>query len=517
MKKLPIGASTLTSILNENGYYIDKTPFVKQLVAHGRYYFLSRPRRFGKSLFVDTLKQAFLAEKKYFKGLFLETHWDWDIQYPVIHISFGSGVIKTQANLESKIEELLITNAKSYEITYQFSSISGQFYELIQKLYQKYQQPVVILIDEYDKPILDNLTETETAIEIREGLKNLYSVIKDCDQWLKFVFFTGVSKFSKVSLFSGLNNLTDITLDKRYATICGYTHEELVQTFAERLENVDLELVKRWYNGYNFLGERVYNPYDVLLYLDKKEFRNYWFETATPSFLLTLIQKQSYYLPQIERLSVTEELLGSFDIEHIALETLLFQTGYLTIIDTDDLLGEMIFILGYPNLEVKRSLNHYLLNYFIHDPLPKVKNQQALLKALTNHEIDSLKEVFEAFFASIPYHWYINNPMNQYEGYYASIFYSYLVALGLEVIGEDTSNKGRIDLTVKLESQIYIIEFKVIDKQSPDENHQNTALAQIKTKRYFEKYQAEPALIYLIGIEFNPTERNIVDFAWEKL
>lgn len=188
-------------------------------VDNGRYYFLSRPRRFGKSLFIDTLKQAFLSEKKYFKGLFLENNWDWNTTYPVIHISFGSGIIENRQALDIKIEELLINNANQYEITFGFSSISGKFYELIQKLHHKYQQQVVILVDEYDKPILDNITNTDRAIENRYGLKNLYSVIKDCDQWLKFVFFTGVSKFSKVSLFSDLNNLTDITLDSRYAVV----------------------------------------------------------------------------------------------------------------------------------------------------------------------------------------------------------------------------------------------------------------------------------------------------------
>ena len=518
MKKLPIGASTLTSIVKENCYYVDKTGFVKQLVDNGRYYFLSRPRRFGKSLFVDTLKQAFLGEKKYFNGLFLENHWDWNTQYPVIHISFGGGVIKTREILDKSIHSLIMENARNYTVEITEDTLHFQFKELIQKLAQKYQQSVVILIDEYDKPILDNITNTQIAFEMREGLRNLYSVMKDCDEWLKLVFMTGVSKFSKVSLFSDLNNLTDITLDKRYATICGYTHHELVCTFEERLGEVNLAELRRWYNGYNFLGERVYNPYDVLLYLDSKQFRNYWFETATPSFLLTLIQSKSYYFPQLEKLAVTEELLGSFDVEHLALETLLFQTGYLTITGTESLLGETIFILDYPNLEVKRSLNNYLLNYLIEDSVPKVKNQKAVYQALKNHQLDALKDIFTAFFASVPYHWYTKNPMNEYEGYYASIFYCYLAALGVDVIGEDTTNRGRIDLTIKLENQIFIIEFKVLKKELTEKNHQNTALEQIKNQRYFEKYQSEANVdIYLIGIEFNPQDRNIVHFEWEKL
>jgi hypothetical protein len=518
MKNLPIGASTLTSILNNNCYYVDKTPFVKQLVDNGRYYFLSRPRRFGKSLFVDTLKQAFLGEKKYFNGLFLENHWDWKITYPVIHISFGGGVIENRANLDIRIKEVLKNNWENYEIHLESISIPGQFYELIKKLYQKYQQRVVILIDEYDKPILDNITETDIAMEMRTGLKNLYSLIKDCDEWLKFVFLTGVSKFSKVSLFSDLNNLEDITLDPNYATICGYQETDIKQIFAERLAGVDFELLKRWYNGYQFLGESVYNPYDVLLYLRNKLFRNYWFETATPSFLLKLLFKKKYFLPNLENVKSTETLLSSFDIDRIELETLLFQTGYLTIQGQKRVGVREIYELSYPNLEVKMSLTGFLLHYLTTTEVTVEENNKiALYESLVAADFAKLQNTFHALFASIPYHWYINNPMNEYEGYYASVFYCYLVALGVDVIGEDTSNKGRIDLTVKLENQIYIIEFKVLDKKTTEDNHQNTALAQIKDKRYFEKYQSDHVDIYLIGVEFNSQDRNIVDFQWEKL
>jgi hypothetical protein len=522
MKIFPIGASTLISIVDNNCYYVDKTHFVKELVDKGRYYFLSRPRRFGKSLFVDTLKQAFLGQQKYFHGLFLENYWDWGNPYPVIHISFSGGVIASRQQLDLKIEEILITVAKIYEIPLELNLISGKLYELIQKLQQKYQQKVVVLIDEYDKPILDNLTNSQLALTIREGLKNFYSVIKDCDQWLKFVFLTGVSQFSKVSLFSGLNNLENITLVPDYATICGYRESDIKAVFSDQLAGVDFELLRHWYNGYNFLGENVYNPFDVLLYLKHKTFKNYWFETGTPAFLLKLFQEQEYYLPQLEQLTVTEEMLGSFEVEYLSIETLLFQTGYLTIAAMDNLLGERLFTLRYPNLEVKRSLTNYLLNYLIHEPAFKAKNQQVLYQALKNNNLNLLKATVQALFASIPYNLYVNNPMNQYEGYYASVFYCYLAALGVEVIGEDTSSRGRIDLTIKLDKSIYIIEFKVIDLEKEQKNkaklkRKSVALQQIKDKRYFEKYQSDPQVdIYLLGIEFNPAEKNIEHFEWEK-
>ena len=511
MKRLPIGASTLPSIFNDNCYYVDKTPFVKKLVDNGRYYFLSRPRRFGKSLFIDTLKQAFLAEKKYFKGLFLENNWDWDTKYPVIHISFGKGVIRSEEQLNQLIHYCLDKHYEDYQIENKYKLVNLRFEELIRKLHDKYQQRVVILIDEYDKPILDNITNTELAIKMREGVKNLYSVIKDCDEWLEFVFLTGVTKFSKVSLFSGLNNLTDLTLDRRYAEICGYTEKEILDVFTDRLEDVNFSLLKRWYNGYNFLGTPVYNPYDVLLYLDTKQFRNYWFETATPSFLLKLIQQKKYFLPNLENIKTTENLLGSFDIDRIELETILFQTGYLTITGTKMLGSKEIYKLSYPNLEVQTSFTEFILNYLTTADLSSQENNKiALYESLCAADFSNLQKTFNALFASIPYNWYVNNPMNEYEGYYASVFYCYLAALDVELIGEDTSNRGRIDLTVKIEDKIYIIEFKLI-------NQPENALEQIKQRRYFEKYQDEQAAIYLIGVEFNPEDKNIDSFEWEQM
>ncbi len=516
MKKLPIGVSTFKEIRQKYGYYVDKTPFVKQLVDHGKYFFLSRPRRFGKSLFVDTLKQAFLSEERYFKGLFLEDNWDWTQKCPVIHFSFGGGVIENRQSLDIRIEEMLMDNANQYDIHFDFHSLSGKFYELIKKLCAKYQQQVVILIDEYDKPILDNITETERAVSLREGLKNIYSVIKDCDEYLKFVFLTGVSKFSKVSIFSGLNNLIDITLDNRYATICGYTQSELVNTFQDRLDGVDLTAIKLWYNGYHFLGESIYNPYDILLFLDNKVFKNYWFETATPSFLIKLLQNRQYFVPRLEQMKATEMLLSHFDIEKIQLETLLFQSGYLTIIGQRQQGARQIFELSYPNLEVKMSLTDFILDYLIEDISQKEEHKIALYDALLDADLDKLQEIFHALFASIPYHWYTKNNIDEYEGYYASVFYCYFAALGIDAKPEDCTNQGRIDLTVKLENYIYLIEFKVIEL----DKDKGKALNQIKTKKYSEKYQALPhsgLKIFLIGVEFSKKERNIVNFEWEKL
>lgn len=532
MKKLPISIQTFHKMIAGNYCYVDKTPLIYQLVEEGEYYFLSRPRRFGKSLLISTLKEAFLGQKELFKGLYLENHWDWAVQYPVIHFSFGSGVIKNRSDLEMTIEELIQEHLESYQLSLHNKTLKGRFKELIRCLHNKFQQQVVILVDEYDKPLLDNITKTELAIEIREGLKNIYSVIKDCDEYIKFAFLTGVIKFSKVSLFSGLNNLTDLTLDKQYATICGYTETDIKTVFADYLSGVDFDSLRKWYDGYNFLGEHVYNPYDVLLYLKKREFNNYWFETASPSFLIKLLQTKHYSIPNLEQIEAGSSLLSSFEIEHLEIETLLFQTGYLTIKAKKQQGARTIYELAYPNLEVKMSLTDSILTDLTQHPLEKERNLSAVYTALDTANIDALKNIFQAFFASIPNDCYRKNQLANYEGYYASIVYCYFAALGLEVIAEDSTNKGRIDLTVKLNHQIFMIEFKVTETKKKNESVQeqkgtrkmvvkkpdtNTALAQIKKKRYFEKYQSSRQTIYLIGVEFNKDERNIVSFQWELL
>nr|WP_038055397.1 AAA family ATPase [Thermodesulfobacterium hydrogeniphilum] len=306
MKKLPIGIQSFEVIRTERYYYVDKSPFVEKLANEGKYFFLSRPRRFGKSLFLDTLRQAFLGRKELFTGLYLENHWDWSKKYPVIYISFGAGVVKSKEELIETIFFILRRFTEDYEVELAEKlynkRFEKRFEELILKLYRKYNQKVVVLIDEYDKPILDNIENPEIAIEMRECLKNFYSVLKDADPYLKFVFITGVSKFSKVSLFSGLNNLQDITLNPEYGTICGYTQNEFEIIFAERLKDINLEEVKKWYNGYFWLKEPVYNPFDILLFLAEKDFRSFWFETGTPTFLIKLLYEKNFTFPVLKNL-----------------------------------------------------------------------------------------------------------------------------------------------------------------------------------------------------------------------
>ncbi len=510
-RKLPVGIQSFEVIRTEDYYYVDKTPFVKKLVDEGKYYFLSRPRRFGKSLFLDTLRQAFLGKRELFEGLFLENNWDWSKKYPVIHISFGAGVIRSLEELQETISSILRRHERLYNLSLSEHLLNKKFEELILGLKEKSGLRVVVLIDEYDKPILDRIEDQETAIAIREELKNFYAVLKDADPYLKFCFITGVSKFSKVSLFSGLNNLEDITLSPSYATICGYTQEELETVFADRLEGVDLAEVRRWYNGYNFLGEPLYNPFDILLFLRDKLFRPYWFETGTPSFLIKLILERRLPVPSLENLEVGDEILESFDVDRIYPETLLFQTGYLTIKEVRQRRAVLKYLLGWPNLEVKVSFNNYLLNTFL-EPYRKEKELDKVYEALEKNDLLALKEAFYSFFASIPHDWYRKSEIQNYEGFYASVFYAYFAALGVDVIVEDVTSHGRLDMAVFFDERCFLFEFKVVELEP-----EGRALSQLKAKGYHEKYLSKCQELYLIGVEFSKEKRNIVDFSWERV
>ena len=523
MQKLPIGIQTFEKIITENYCYIDKTRIIHELINNGTYFFLSRPRRFGKSLLIDTIKGLFEGREELFKGLWIEDKWDFSRKYPVIKIDFGEGVSKSREELRKKIDETLKINQEQLGVKCEFETISGRFREIITKSAKKYNQRTVILIDEYDKPILDNIEEPVIAQEMREELKNLYSVLKSTDAYIKFVMLTGVSKFSKVSLFSGLNNLWDITLDERFATICGYTQDDLETVFREYLVGVDLEKVKLWYNGYSWLGEGVYNPFDILLFLGSasREFKNYWFETGSPTFLLKLLKEREYYIPSMEEIETGENLIGSFDVDFIEPTALLFQTGYLTIKDRKNFNGDIYYTLTYPNLEVRKSLNEYIAGYFINNPGNYQQGKIRIFKVINSLDtgidsvqfFESLKEIFWTLFASIPYNWYINNHLDKYEGYYASIFYAVFASIGYAIKLEDPTNRGRIDMTITTAKVVIIFEFKIMEKEK--ESEQNTALEQIKNKKYSEKYLNPGKEIYLVGIEFSKVERNIIRFDWE--
>ncbi|WFE72418.1 ATP-binding protein [Halomonas sp. M1] len=514
-RKLPIGIQTFSDIREGGYYYVDKTPFIEKLVNQNKYYFLSRPRRFGKSLLLDTLGCLFEGREALFDGLYIHDKWDWQQRYPVVRLSFGSGVMQNRQELDVRIREQLRTERERLGLALDHSTdIAGEFAHLIREAHASSGQRVVVLIDEYDKPILDNILDTECARGLREGLKNLYSVLKDADPHLHFVLLTGVSKFSKVSLFSGLNNLRDITLSSDYAAICGYTDHDVDTVFAPELPGLDRDDIRRWYNGYRWGGQEVssvYNPFDVLLLLEERKFSPYWFESATPTFLVDMLKKRGVFTPALSQLQTEAELLGRFDVDHIATEALLFQTGYLTVHSVEEpMTGYWLYTLGYPNHEVETSLNQALLPILGVASPPR--ERLTLFRLLQAHDLASLETHLKALYAGLPHDWYRNNPIAQYEGHYASVFYSHFAALGVGVTVEDASHHGKVDMSVDFNDHIYLFEFKVVEQLPVGK-----ALEQIKAKGYADKHRASGKPIHLIGVEFSSAQRQIVAFEIETL
>ncbi len=512
-KKLPIGIQTFSKIRDEGCYYVDKTRYALQLAREGGYYFLSRPRRFGKSLFLDTLKELFEANRPLFEGLYAAENWDWSVKHPVIRVSFGTGNFSSREGLDQRIRELLLENAERLDVKQPpaDSSIGGLFSTLIRRARELHGERVVVLIDEYDKPILDNIEDPEVATALREGLRNLYSVLKDADPHLRFVLLTGVSKFSKVSLFSGLNNLYDITLDADYSALCGYTETDLDDVFAPELEGLDREQIRAWYNGYNWTGEAVYNPFDLLQLFKTRDFRAYWYETGTPTFLLKVLKQRPVFLPDLQEVRSTAQLLSTFDVGNMPVEALMFQTGYLTIAETLRLGETTAYRLSYPNREVYQSLNESLLADWTTDLPLREPPQFKLYDLLLTHDLAGIGRLMAGFFESIPHQWYTNNPIAQYEGYYASVFYAFFASLGLPITVEESSNAGRLDMVVRFGGRALIFEFKLVDNEATPGG--NSALAAIIERGYAERYRAEGLPVDCIGIEFSRQQRRIV--AWD--
>jgi hypothetical protein len=510
-KKLPIGIQTFREIREENHYYVDKTGFALRLITEGKHYFLSRPRRFGKSLFLDTLAELFEGNEPLFRGLYCHSRWDWSITYPVIRLNLGLRQLQSPGELCRHLNQQLLVNRQQLAVEAEDDLPAEYLRKLITAAHARYGQRVVVLVDEYDKPILDNLAEPERARAMRDQLRDVYSVLKGSDAHLKFVFLTGVSKFSKVSLFSGLNNLEDITVNRDFSALCGYTEQDMESIFGPELEGLDRTTIRRWYNGYNWTGEAVYNPFDLLLFFRNREFRPYWFETGTPTFLIELLARRQFYTPTLSHLVTSMELLSCFDVDDISCEALLWQTGYLTIQQVEEILpGHRAYTLNYPNREVEWCLNSHLLWAYGVNQSDAVQHTLRLPKLLREANLTGLEYHFKSLFASIPYNWYTQNDMARFEGYYASVFYSHLAALGLDLQPEDVTNQGRIDLSLRFEAQIYLFEFKLVERfpgVSP--------LQQILERGYTEKFTAEGLPVHCIGILFSEQARNVIE--WEHL
>ncbi len=519
-KLLPTGIQTFADIRNGEYYYVDKTPYLLEL-AKERAVFLSRPRRFGKSLTIDTLAELFSGNKALFTGLYAENHWDWDIKYPVIRLGFTEGEISSADMLSKEIHKQLENNEKKYQLaTGDSSMVHDRFRSLIENLAEAHNRKVVLLIDEYDKPMLDNINKPH-ILAIRDVLRNLYSVIKGKDAYLRFSMLTGVSKFSKVNIFSGLNSPTDITLMKKYSALCGYTQAELEEVFAPELIGVDMEKVQDWYNGYNWTGESVYNPYDVLLFLQEHAYKAHWFSTGSSAWLVDNIATNQLNMHDIEDNTYNDADLSRFDIDEMSPVAILFQAGYLTINQVKERAMGIRYTLKYPNIEVQQSLNEVLLNNYLGQRYNLTTEQDKLYDYLLDGDYEKVKTLLHSFYASIPYQWYTdnNNQIANYEGHYASVFYSFLTGLGSRVYCEDSTNQGRMDAWFDFEKTIYIIEFKVADSEHEMQDKGIKAIEQIKERRYADKFKSQQAErgkpIVMMGVVFGKEERNIVGFEVE--
>ena len=515
LARLPLGIQTFAKVRGGDFAYVDKTPLALNLANDAGIYFLARPRRFGKSLFLDTLRNLFEAKRELFTGLYAEHNWQWAVKYPVIKLDMSGGSDSVKA-LKATLKGNVLRAAERLDVQLSATSEPHElFHQLIHRACVQHGRPVVLLIDEYDKPMIDNIDDMPLAQQMLKQLRSFYSIIKATDEHLRFVMLTGVSKFSKVSIFSGLNNLEDISLNPDYGSICGYTEEDLRAVFAEHLRGVDRQQLRRWYNGYNFLGtDLVYNPYDILNFIKRSQsfgkfkFENYWFQTATPTFVVELLADAQISPQQLEPQSAGEELLDSCTIEQLEATTVLFQSGYLTIDSVDESNPLAVtYKLVCPNYSVRAALQNNLFKQYTGNKDASLRSN--MVRALDNADLDTIESELTRLFASIATDNYRRNDIARFEGYYASVVYSFFAGMGLTVIAEDVANLGRIDLTIQLAGHTYIIEFKVVKRKSKT----NSALQQIIQQGYAAKYAGS---VYQIGIEFSETKRNIVAFTWQR-
>lgn len=519
-KYLPLDVSSFETMIVGNYQYIDKTKYIYHLFSGGnRYYFLSRPRRFGKSLLISTLKELFLGKKKLFENLWIgSSNYQW-VEYPVIHLDFGIIDHGTPEELKLALGWKLKTIGQNYNINLdQAPTLSSMLILLVTELSKK--NKVVILIDEYDKPILDHLHTIEEAREQQAVLHSFYSTIKGLDAYLRAIFITGVTKFARTSVFSGMNNLNDISLSPEACQLLGYTQEEISECFQDyislfsqktQMSGSDiLEKLQYWYNGYRFCEAdvKVYNPFSVLYCLNKLSFNNYWFKSGTPSFLVHIMRKKIAEAAELEKYTIISKqaLDRTFEITDIPLLPLLYETGYLTIKKYDETLQQ--FTLDYPNAEVRESFKSYLLAALTHTEVSTVETiTTRLITALNNDDLEQFCMLLQTLFAHVPHQLYARKK----EADYHTIFQIVFSMLGTNVQSEVSTNKGRIDAVIITKSAIYIFEIKA------DDTAEN-ALHQIEEKKYYEKYLFQNKKITLIGLAFNQNNNTLdLDFVIKKL
>ena len=508
IRKYPIGIQTFSKIREGNNLYIDKTKQVYELAKESGYYFLARPRRFGKSLLVSTLNSLFSGRKELFDGLWIADKWDWTKKHPIIYIPFNV-LSYRNLGLDTVLSDCLLQQANELDLSIEGKDASHLFKNFIEAAFKKTGQKVVVLIDEYDKSLIDFLDEPEQLEFNRKFLKSFYGVLKPSDEYLEFVFLTGVSQFSKVSIFSDLNNIRDITLDTNFGDIVGISQQDLEHYFETELGTLSVEKnitkeafldkIKSWYNGYTWdLETKMYNPFSLLLFFaNKGKFENYWFQTGTPNFLISELRKHNLY--EIKKIETTANVLTSFDAQNLNVTCLLFQTGYLTLSDYDAEFG--IYTLDFPNREVRHSLLQYLMESYRSNTEAVLPTVVDFYKALKKNDIDLAMKHINTVFSTIPAElWQKDN-----EHFYHALIHLTFVLLGAYVQSEVNSSNGRCDAILQTDDYIYAFEFK-LDKSA------EIALQQIEDKGYLLPYTASSKPKIAIGINFSKELKKVESY-----
>ena len=519
MKKLPVGIQTFKKIVEDNNVYVDKTKYIYDLINGGNCYFLSRPRRFGKSLLLDTIAEVFKGSKELFKGLWI---YDSDYEFashPVVRLDMSKINTESPDAFNKSLAARLRKELRKEGIYTDDDSPSGLLTDFIEGLHDKHDQKVVVLIDEYDKPILDHITDFKTAEENRAILRGFYGILKSLDSCLKFTFFTGVSKFTKTSVFSSLNNLSDITMNRDYANICGIPVDELERYFGDRIESMsDHEVLKphgsmhdlilSWYDGYSWDGKtKLLNPYGLLSFFVAKEFKSFWFVSGSPKFLIDHIKTRPDVVPKLQDLKICEADMDAIDIQTMTIGPLLFQTGYLTVANIVHFNEWPEYVLEIPNKEVRIAFYTHLTAGLVgQDHFFANSIYRQIHAALRMGDLQSVLTVLRSLFAAIPYQLHVDK-----EAYYHSIFFSIMNVLGFDIDAEVSVSGGRIDAALELVNKAYIFEFKYqacppemveSEKKALSGKALEQGMKQIVDRGYANKYKGSGKTIYLAAFAF---------------
>ena len=508
MVKYPIGEQSFENLREGNFIYVDKTRYIEKIVNGSQYYFLGRPRRFGKSLFLSTLKCFFEGKRELFKGLYIDTiDWDWK-PYPVLHLDLNNQQYKEENNLDILIENFLSIKEKEYGISPTQQDHSVRFSNLIKGMYEATGKRVVILVDEYDKPLVNNIHNRERFEMYRDKLATIYSNFKSSAEYIRLVFLTGVSRFGKLSVFSGLNNISDISFLPQYSAICGVTEEELLSNFQQGIEDLGEEsgnsfdevvaMLKRWYDGYHFSEKSpdIYNPFSILHVLADKYYDNYWISSGTPTLLVEQLKRTSTDLTKLLNIRCDRNALRGLDIDNISPESLFYQTGYLTIKDYDP--RRQLYRLGLPNIEVKQGFFEFLLPYYSNMRTNDVRVFVFdFLDEMEEGRVEAFMKRLESMFAGIGYDMKFDEERNVQNAFL--ILFS---LIGLNVDTEVRTSDGRIDILVRTNDYVYIMELKY--DGTPEE-----ALEQIERKEYALPWAVDSRNVIEIGINYSSEKRRI--------